>query len=680
MVAHQSLYRRYRSRNFKEILGQPHVTDPLRAAVAEGRQGHAYLFSGPRGTGKTSTARVLAKALNCPNVTDGEPCSECESCLSIEQGNSFDLHELDAASHNKVDDMRELISKVQLGSPGRTKVYILDEVHMLSSGAENALLKTLEEPPEHVVFVLATTEPHKVVPTIRSRTQHFRFHLLGADVLADHARWLIDDAALDVPEEAIDYIIRQGGGSARDTLSALDLVAAGGIPEGTDTAENMIRAIGSTDAGAAIASIQAGLESGIEPRTIGEDAINTLRNAFLTSMGAPLAHLNEHAQTLSEQIAADLGAANLTRCLEAIGSALVEMRQAPDPRVVLEVTVLSLCRRGDPSGAAIPVDTSPTAAPTAPSNDVVSALQTQVTALERRLAELEQRPAPAAPANLGPAPLAPTAPPTAAPTANPAAASAESSPSPRGPRRRGGNRPSAAAPPSSPAPGHPTPSAAPASPSADETNRPGSPPAPDFAAAPTPAANYPAGDPANSGMPPAAVPSPVASPAVPPDPGVQPSHASPISLTKAAVDAACETVMDELSQRARVRLKVGRVLGVDGTTVQFGLPNQIHRDRAADVQNELAGALSTKLGTTITLDLVVDGAAPAPIDAARMEPTGGDTHPKAETPAAAGATAKQNESDVIDLNDLTDAVDYLNQGIDRINRFFPGSELIDDHS
>ena len=205
-MAHQSLYRRYRSQKFSELRGQAHVTSALKSAVSEGRHSHAYLFSGPRGTGKTSTARILAKALNCDNVIDGEPCGECESCEAIEHGKSFDLHELDAASHNKVDDVRDLISKVHLGSPGRTKVYILDEVHMLSAGAENALLKTLEEPPEHVVFVLATTEPHKVVPTIRSRTQHFRFHLLPSDELSQHVQWIIDDANLDVDAEAVDYL------------------------------------------------------------------------------------------------------------------------------------------------------------------------------------------------------------------------------------------------------------------------------------------------------------------------------------------------------------------------------------------------------------------------------------------------------------------------------------------
>src|SRR6056297_1669215 len=179
-MAYQSLYRRYRPQRFGEIRGQAHVVRALRSAVRDDRVGHAYLFSGPRGTGKTSTARILAKALNCERLDGGEPCGECDSCRSIEAGSSYDLHELDAASNNGVEAVRDLISKASLGSPGRTKVYILDEVHMLSTAASNALLKTLEEPPEHVVFVLATTDPQKVLPTIRSRTQHFEVHLLPA--------------------------------------------------------------------------------------------------------------------------------------------------------------------------------------------------------------------------------------------------------------------------------------------------------------------------------------------------------------------------------------------------------------------------------------------------------------------------------------------------------------------
>ena len=184
----------------------------LRSAVRDDRVSHAYLFSGPRGTGKTSSARILAKALNCEAPVDGEPCGVCTSCVEITQGSSLNVHELDAASNNGVDAMRDLVAHAGLGTPGRWKVYIVDEVHMLSTAAANALLKTLEEPPSHVVFVLATTDPQKVPPTIRSRTQHLEFRLLGAETLHDLLESVNEEAGLQVDEEALEAAVRRGPG------------------------------------------------------------------------------------------------------------------------------------------------------------------------------------------------------------------------------------------------------------------------------------------------------------------------------------------------------------------------------------------------------------------------------------------------------------------------------------
>lgn len=315
----------------------------LRNAVANQREGHAYLFSGPRGTGKTSSARILAKVLNCEAPVDGEPCCECSSCKAVEAGTSYDVFELDAASNRGIDDIRTLIERASLGTPGRHKVYILDEVHMLTKEANAALLKTLEEPPDHVVFVLATTDPQKVPETIRSRTQHLQFHLLGADTLQDHLRWVASDAGIDLDDSALATVVARGGGSARDALSALEVVAAaGGVVEHDPHLEDLLDALADQDTGLALATVAHAVQQGRDPRTVTEDVVRTLREAFLTLMAPELVQVpGDRLEALTEQ-ARRVGAAGLVRAMEVLGQALLEMRHAPDPRLLVEVALVKL--------------------------------------------------------------------------------------------------------------------------------------------------------------------------------------------------------------------------------------------------------------------------------------------------------------------------------------------------
>ncbi|MFM7126181.1 MAG: DNA polymerase III subunit gamma/tau, partial [Actinomycetota bacterium] len=342
-MAVQSLYRRYRPQRFSEIRGQDHVVKALRSAVANGRESHAYLFSGPRGTGKTSTARILAKALNCDHQDDGDACGECDSCRSVEQGNSFDVIELDAASNTGVDDIRSVITSAALGSPGRHKVYIVDEVHMLSKNAAAALLKTLEEPPSHVVFVLATTDPEKVPETIRSRTQHLQFHLLPNDVLDAHVRWVIQDAGLSLDEAAIDAVLREGGGSARDTLSALELaVATGGVLEEGTPVDDFVEALVAYEVGPLLAAVARSVQFGRDPRGIANDLVRHLRDCFLTQMAPELVQTSSERLGVVTEQAMRLGTPRIVKIIETLGQAISDMRNALDARVILEVALVRL--------------------------------------------------------------------------------------------------------------------------------------------------------------------------------------------------------------------------------------------------------------------------------------------------------------------------------------------------
>ena len=229
---YQALYRKYRPQRFDEVIGQDHVTKTLAREIVEGKIAHAYLFAGPRGTGKTTCARLLAKALNCTDLQEnGEPCNVCDSCVGITGGHSLDVIELDAASHNKVEDIREIRMNVGTVAAvgGARRIYILDEAHMLSRAAGNALLKTLEEPPEHVIFVLATTEPYKMLDTIRSRSQRFDFHPIPVEILIDYLREISVREGFTPEPEGLALIASHARGSVRDALNLLEQVAALGV-------------------------------------------------------------------------------------------------------------------------------------------------------------------------------------------------------------------------------------------------------------------------------------------------------------------------------------------------------------------------------------------------------------------------------------------------------------------
>jgi DNA polymerase-3 subunit gamma/tau len=363
MTRYQALYRKYRPQRFDEVVGQNHVIDTLSREIIDHKVAHAYLFAGPRGTGKTTTARLLAKSLNCPNRSEaGEPCNECPSCVGITEGTSLDVIELDAASHNKVEDVREI--RVNVGTvaaaEGAHRVYILDEAHMLSRAASNALLKTLEEPPEHVVFVLATTEPYKLLDTIRSRSQRFDFHPVSTETLASYLEDIAGREGFSTDPAGLAMIATHARGSVRDAMSLLEQVAA--LGDGSVSAEGVTRALGladgaafsqlvdaitGQDAPAALGLVARLASEGADLRRFVADALGYFRGIFLAQYAPNLEEItDEPAETLDEwrRQAKTISSADVLRSIDRFSEALLQLRRGREERLVLELALIRLTR------------------------------------------------------------------------------------------------------------------------------------------------------------------------------------------------------------------------------------------------------------------------------------------------------------------------------------------------
>ena len=363
-----ALYRKYRPATFAEVVGQEHVTEPLSIALTAGRINHAYLFSGPRGCGKTTSARILARSLNCAQGPTPTPCGVCRSCVALAPGGagSLDVTELDAASHNGVDDARELRDRAfYMPGESRYRIFIIDEAHMVTTAAFNALLKIVEEPPEHLIFVFATTEPDKVLPTIRSRTHHYPFRLLAPRTMRTLIERIMSHEGVDIEDTVYPLVIRAGGGSPRDTLSVLDQLLAGSEkgPAGdritypralallgaTDVAliDDAVDALAAGDAAALFGAVESVVDAGHDPRRFATDLLERLRDLIVLQAVPDAAARGivdapgDVLERMRDQ-AGRIGAATLTRYAEVVHAGLGEMRGATAPRLLLEVVCARL--------------------------------------------------------------------------------------------------------------------------------------------------------------------------------------------------------------------------------------------------------------------------------------------------------------------------------------------------
>ncbi|MDN4171973.1 DNA polymerase III subunit gamma and tau [Nocardioides sp. SOB77] len=623
-----ALYRRYRPETFREVIGQDHVTEPLRAALANNRVNHAYLFSGPRGCGKTTSARILARALNCEAAPVADPCGECDSCRDLARGGpgSIDVIEIDAASHGGVDDARDLREKAFFAPVrSRYKVYIIDEAHMVTTQGFNALLKLVEEPPPHLRFIFATTEPDKVLPTIRSRTHHYPFRLIPPRLLSSYLSELCEKEGVAIEPAALPLVVRAGAGSARDTLSVLDQLLGGAGPGGVthqlatgllgytpDTLlDEVVDAFAAGDGAAVFGVVDKVIETGQDPRRFTEDLLRRLRDLVIVAAvpDAPATGLIDVSEDQGERLvaqAARFGAHDLSRAADIVATGLTEMRGATAPRLLLELICArvllpgadhgmeGLAARLDRLEKRVSITGTPTAAVTAPAAPAVPA--------QDRPAPLAHEPDPVTPARPVPH-LAPAT--TVSLPSSPAPAEATRPPADQPAREQ----PAATQPP---------------------TDR----PPVDRPPVDQPSTDWPA---AASAAPPAAA----AEPAAPPAPAVQPAATA---QPAAQPDAGGLTLVDvrrlwpDIVEATKLRRRVtwihlttnAQVVAVDARTLTLGFSNAGARDSfdnggSAEIVRQAAIDV---VGTDWRIETIVDPGAradaatppPAPAPAAPSDP------------------------------------------------------------
>ncbi|MFD6433444.1 DNA polymerase III subunit gamma and tau [Streptomyces venezuelae] len=668
-----ALYRRYRPESFAEVIGQEHVTDPLQQALRNNRVNHAYLFSGPRGCGKTTSARILARCLNCEQGPTPTPCGECQSCRDLARNGpgSIDVIEIDAASHGGVDDARDLREKAFFGpASSRYKIYIIDEAHMVTSAGFNALLKVVEEPPEHLKFIFATTEPEKVIGTIRSRTHHYPFRLVPPGTLRDYLAEVCGREDMAVEDGVYPLVVRAGAGSVRDSMSVMDQLLAGAREYGVTYAmatsllgytdgsllDSVIEAFASGDGAAAFEVVDRVIEGGNDPRRFVADLLERLRDLVILAAVPDAAEkgLIDAPADVVERMQAQagvFGGAELSRAADLVNEGLTEMRGATSPRLQLELicarvllpaaydderSVMARLERLERGGNFVAGGRGP-----GPAMGYVPGPEAH--------AGVPQGGVAMPPASAGaPAPQGPPVPPGGGPAAARAAVrgsggAPETPPAPAPSPAPAATPAPAAAPPQASAPQPPTPPATPP-PSSDSTGerRPGGWPtasAPAQAASAPRPGGWPTAASAGSATPSPSAPAPQAST---PAAASQPPSSAPMAAPPAGGPdprTLWPNILEAVKNRRRftwiLLSQNAQVAGFDGTTLQIGFVNAGARDNFASSGSEdvLRQALSEQFGVQWKVEAIVDpsgGSAPPPA----AGNFGGGGAPQAPRPAA----------------------------------------------